>query len=52
MRKINNFIHLPSSIFHLDDCEVLVKILVARCKTLNQETDSKDNVKYKEMETW
>ena len=34
------------------DCEELVKILVARCKTLNQETDSKDNEKYKEMETW
>ena len=34
------------------DCEELVKILVARCKTLNQETNSKNNVKYEEMETW
>ena len=34
------------------DCEELVKILVARCKTLNRVTNSKDNVKYEEMETW
>jgi four helix bundle protein len=34
------------------DCEELVKILVARCKKLNQEVDSKDDVKNKEMETW
>lgn len=35
-----------------DDAEELVKILVTRCKKLNQEVDSKDNVKNKEMETW
>ena len=35
-----------------NDCEELVKILVARCKKLNQEVDSKDVVKNKEMETW
>ena len=35
-----------------DDAEELVKILVARCKKLNQETDNKDGVKNKEMETW
>jgi four helix bundle protein len=35
-----------------NDCEELVKILVARCKKLNQETDNKDVVKNKEMETW
>ena len=35
-----------------NDAEVLVKILVARCKKLNQETDNKDGVKNKEMETW
>lgn len=34
------------------DAEELVKILVARCKKLNQETDNKDGVKNKEMETW
>ncbi len=34
------------------DCEELVKILVARCKKLNQDADSKDDVKNKEMETW
>jgi len=34
------------------DCEELVKILVTRCKKLNQEKDNKDNVKDKEMETW
>ena len=34
------------------DCEELVKILVARCKKLNQEVDSKGGVKNKEMETW
>ncbi len=34
------------------DCEELVKILVARCKKLNQEADSKDGVKNKEMEKW
>lgn len=34
------------------DCEELVKILVARCKKLNQEVGSKDDVKNKEMETW
>lgn len=28
-----------------EDCEELVKILVARCKKLNQETDSKDDAK-------
>ena len=27
------------------DCEEFVKILVARCKKLNQETDSKDDEK-------
>jgi len=31
------------------DCEELVKILVTRCKKLNQEIDSKDNVEDKEM---
>lgn len=35
-----------------NDAEELVKILVTRCKKLNQEVDSKDNVKNKEMETW
>ena len=35
-----------------NDAEELVKILVARCKKLNQETDNKDGVKNKEMETW
>ena len=35
-----------------DDAEELVKILVARCKKLNQELDSKDGVKKKEMMTW
>jgi len=35
-----------------NDCEELVKILVARCKKLNQEADGKDDVKNKEMETW
>ena len=35
-----------------NDAEGLVKILVARCKKLNQETDNKDGVKNKEMETW
>lgn len=35
-----------------NDCEELVKILVARCKKLNQEADSKDGVKNKEMEKW
>ena len=34
------------------DCEELVKILVARCKKLNQEVDSKGGVNNKEMETW
>ena len=34
-----------------NDAEELVKILVARCKKLNQETDNKDGVKNKEMET-
>ena len=34
------------------DCEELVKILVARCKKLNQEIDSKDNEKDKDMLTW
>ena len=34
------------------DGEELVKILVARCKKLNQDADSKDDVKNKEMETW
>ena len=33
------------------DCVELVRILVARCKTLNQET-IKGNVKCEEMETW
>jgi four helix bundle protein len=33
-----------------NDCEELVKIFVARCKKLNQEADSKDDVKNKEME--
>lgn len=33
-----------------NDAEELVKILVARCKTLNQEADNKDGVKNKEME--
>jgi four helix bundle protein len=35
-----------------NDCEELVKILVTRCKTLNQETDNKDEVKNNKMETW
>ena len=35
-----------------NDAEELVKILVARCKKLNQEADSKDGVKNKEMEIW
>lgn len=35
-----------------NDAEELVKILVARCKKLNQETDSKDGVKNEEMEIW
>ena len=35
-----------------NDAEELLKILVARCKTLNQEIDSKGNVKNEEMETW
>jgi four helix bundle protein len=34
------------------DCEVLVKILVARRKKLNQEVGCKDDVKTKGMETW
>ena len=34
-----------------NDAEELVKIFVARCKKLNQETENKDNV-YKEMLTW
>ena len=38
------------SIFN--DAEELVKILVARCKKLNQGTDNKNEVKNKEMETW
>ena len=33
---------LPSSIFPLNDCEELVKILVTRCKKINQETLSKE----------
>ena len=48
----NNIIHLTSSIIHLNDCEELVKILVTRCKKLNQEVDSKDGVKNEEMEIW
>ena len=36
----NNIFHLPSSIFHLNDCEELVKILVARCKKLDAELNS------------
>ncbi len=35
-----------------NDAEELVKILVARCKKLNQETDNKVGVKNIEMETW
>ena len=35
-----------------NDAEELVKILVAMCKKLNQETDSKDGVKNEEMEIW
>ena len=35
-----------------NDAEELVKILVTRCKKLNQEVDSKDGVKNNEMETW
>ena len=35
-----------------NDCEELVKILVARCKKLNREIESKDCVKNIEMETW
>ena len=35
-----------------NDAEELVKILVARCKKLNQETDNKVVVKNVEMETW
>lgn len=34
-----------------NDCEELVRILVARCKKLNQSTDRKDSAK-EEMETW
>ena len=34
-----------------NDCEELVRILVARCKKLNQYTDRKDSAK-EEMETW
>ena len=34
-----------------NDAEELVKILVARCKKLNQETENKENV-YKDMLTW
>ena len=34
-----------------NDAEELVKIFVARCKKLNQETENKENV-YKEMLTW
>jgi hypothetical protein len=44
---------LQPSAFRLRlDAEELVKILVARCKKLNQETDSKDGVKNEEMEIW
>ncbi len=35
-----------------NDAEELVKILVARCKKLNQETDNKDSVKNLEIGTW
>ena len=31
------FIHQTSSIRHLNDCEELVKILVSRCKKLDQQ---------------
>lgn len=34
------------------DCEELVKILVARCRKLNQKIESIDNVKAEIMETW
>lgn len=34
------------------DCEELVKILVVRCKKLNQVTENKNNLMDKEMETW
>ena len=34
-----------------NDCEELVRILVVRCKKLNQYTDRKDSAK-EEMETW
>lgn len=38
-----------SSIYN--DCEELVKILVARCKKLDQEKENKNGV-YEDMETW
>ncbi|MCR5192953.1 MAG: hypothetical protein K6D59_06585 [Bacteroidales bacterium] len=36
-----HIIHQTSSIRHLNDCEELVKILVARCKKFDQELAGK-----------
>ncbi len=33
---LNNIIHQTSSIRHLNDCEELVKLLVHRCKKLDE----------------
>ena len=33
----NDIKHHPSSIKHINDCEELVKILVTRCKKLDQQ---------------
>lgn len=60
--KLNDYLlelaakkHQPSSINHhsiYSDAEELVKILVARCKKLNQQTGIKNNVKDNEILTW
>ena len=50
--KRNNYIDERQYQSIYEDCEELVKILVARCKKLNREIESKDCVKNIEMETW
>lgn len=35
------FSHHPYNIKHINDCEELVKILVTRCKKINESIDAK-----------
>ncbi len=41
----NNIFHLPSAILHLPDCEELVKILVHRCKKINDDDNANGDKK-------